>query len=253
MIASIEKVLENIGLTKNEIRVYLVLLSLGETTTGAIIKKTGMHTSKVYDALERLIDKGLVSYILVENRKQFRAVTPERLLDFLQEKKKKIDAQEKEIKHILPDLLSQTVSGNDETEAEIFKGWRGMDTVYKLLRQTLKSGDVNYVFGASKGEDPEKTQDFFTHHLKLLAQKKIKQKIIYNESARGHILENLKHKSLFEVRYLAATTPAEINIFGENVMTVLLAHKPTIILIKNKKIADSYRQYFEAMWKAAQR
>jgi len=50
--------LETIGLTRNEVKVYLSLLSIGFTTTGILIKKTGLHGSKVYDALERLSQKG---------------------------------------------------------------------------------------------------------------------------------------------------------------------------------------------------
>jgi sugar-specific transcriptional regulator TrmB len=173
----IESTLENIGFTKNEIKIYLSLLELGLTTTGSIIKKTRIHTSKVYDGLERLSEKGLVTYIVKANTKHFKAVSPDRLLDFLENKKKRLDKQEKEIKEILPELkLKQQLVG-DETEAEIFKGWKGMNTVYRMLRDTLKKGELNLVFGASKGENEEQVKRFFNKHLNLLAEKGIKQKI----------------------------------------------------------------------------
>ncbi len=251
----VEKILEDIGLTKNEIKIYLALLDLGLTTTGAIIKKTSIHTSKVYDGLERLLDKGFISYVIIANTKHFKAVNPNRIIDFLEEKKNIIDNQEKEIKKILPKLklkLKQILS-LDETEAEIFRGWKGMETVYKMLRDTLKKGDMNYVFGASKGEDEEQVRIFFIKHLKLLAKKGIKQKIIYNEEARGNIPENLKHQKLFQVRHLQNTTPAEINTWADKVMIVLLTKKPTVILVSNKKVADSFRQYFEVMWRIAKK
>ena len=134
---TIESTLEEIGLTKNEIKIYLALLELGLTTSGAIIKKTGIHTSKVYDGLERLSEKGLVTHIIKANTKHFKAVSPDRLLDFLENKKKRLEQQENEIKNILPELkLKQQLVG-DETEAEIFKGWKGMDTVYRILRDAL--------------------------------------------------------------------------------------------------------------------
>ncbi len=244
-------ILEEIGLTRNEVRIYLALLELGSTTSGAIIKKTGIHTSKVYDGLERLIEKGLVSYVIIADTKHFKAVNPERLLDFLEEKKNKIRQEEERIKSILPELrLKQQLVG-DDTEAEIFRGWKGLETVYKMLRDTLKKGEFNYVFGASKGEDKEHVRIFFTKHLKLLAQKKIKQKIIYNESARGNIPENLCYPQLFQVRYMSNMTPAEINIWADKVMIVILTRKPTVILLSNKNVADSFRQYFELMWQMA--
>jgi sugar-specific transcriptional regulator TrmB len=56
------KILEDIGLTKTEIKIYLALLKLGQSTTTNIIKDAGIHASKVYEFLDKLIKKGLVSY-----------------------------------------------------------------------------------------------------------------------------------------------------------------------------------------------
>ncbi len=249
----IEKTLENIGLTKNEIKIYLALLSLGLTSTGAIIKKTGIHTSKVYDGLERLGEKGLVSYIIKSGTKHFKAVNPDRILDFLRDKKKDIEEQEKEAKQIIPELKAVLGEVSEGTEAEIFQGWKGMETVYKMLRDGLKKGDMNYVFGASKGEDEEKTKLFFERHITFLAEKGIKQNIIFNENSKENIEEYFKHPKLFQVRSMANTTPSEINIWKDNVMIVILRAIPTVILIKDKKVADSFRQYFEAMWKIAKK
>lgn len=248
---SIETTLEEIGLTKNEIKIYLALLELGLTTSGFIIKKTRIHTSKVYDGLERLSEKGLVTYIIKANIKHFRAVSPDRLLDFLEDKKKRLEEQEKEVKSILSELrLKQQLVG-DETEAEVFKGWKGMDTVYRMLRDTLNKGDLNLVFGASKGEDEEQVRQFFNRHLKLMAQKEIKQRIIYNEEARGNIEEQAKHPKLFSVRCFENTTPAEINIWADKIMIVILRKSPTVILVSDQKVADSFKQYFAVMWKLA--
>jgi len=77
-------VLEEIGLTKGEAKVYLSLLSLGLTTTGPIVRESGVSASKVYKVLARLAKKGLVSYIVKKRTKFFRAADPERLLDFLE-------------------------------------------------------------------------------------------------------------------------------------------------------------------------
>ena len=243
-----EQLLEDIGLTKNEIKIYLALLELGSTKTGALIKKTGIHTSKIYDGLERLSNKGLVTHVIIANTKHFKAVSPNRLLDFLNDKKSKIAEQEKQIQNILPELnLNQQLSV-DETEAEIFQGWQGMETVYKMVRNVLKKGDINYVFGASKGEDEERVRNFFNKHAALLAKKKIKQKIIFNESARGNIQESLNHPKLTQIKHMENTTPAEINIWKDNVMVVILTKKPMVVLISNSKVADSFRKYFEMMW-----
>ena len=48
---AMEKILEKLGLTKNESKVYLALLNLGLTSSKNIIEKTNLHRQLIYDAL----------------------------------------------------------------------------------------------------------------------------------------------------------------------------------------------------------
>ncbi len=244
-------VLENIGLTRNEIKVYLALLSLESTTTGPLIKKTGLHTSKVYDALERLSDKGVVSHYLEDNTKHFKAVDPVRLIDFLAEKKRTLNRQEQEILNIIPFLQKQRRSDDDETEAEIFRGWKGIDTAYTLIRKTLKKGEGCSLFGANNGDNPEETTKFFQHHNLEMARKGLYQHIVFNESTRPFIGVLKDYPRLFNLRYLPHTTPAEINIWADHVMITILSKKPTVVLMKNKRMAEAFLEYFKIMWALA--
>lgn len=61
--------LVKLGLTTNEATVYDCLLGLGITTAGKIIKKTHLHRNIVYDNLEKLIKKGLVSFVIIKGIK----------------------------------------------------------------------------------------------------------------------------------------------------------------------------------------
>ena len=51
--------LHHIGLTGTEAKIYLVLLDLGKAQAGVLSRKTGIHRRSIYDALDRLIEKGL--------------------------------------------------------------------------------------------------------------------------------------------------------------------------------------------------
>ena len=68
-----EEILEEFGLTKNEVKIYLTLLKMGRALAGEITEKSGIHRRNVYDSIERLMKKGLVSFIIQNNRKYFRA------------------------------------------------------------------------------------------------------------------------------------------------------------------------------------
>lgn len=52
------EVLEELGLTKSEIKVYLALLELGQSTTGPVVDKAEIASSKIYEILEKLVNKG---------------------------------------------------------------------------------------------------------------------------------------------------------------------------------------------------
>lgn len=245
-----ENILESIGLTKNEIKIYLTLLELGSTTSGAIIKTTGIHTSKVYDGLERLADKGLVTHVIISNIKHFQAVNPERLIDFLDDKKKKIDEQETEIQELLPELKLKQQLGVDETEAEIFRGWKSMETVFNEGIRVMDKNDIWYVLGAYAGEDKERTDALITKVIKKCEKKNMKWKVIYNESARN-TFQYEQQSSITENRFLTQETPATINVYKDVTFIALWIKNPIAFRVKNKKVADSFKTYFKFMWNLA--
>ena len=61
--------LEKIGLSKSESQIYLRLLEIGSCKAGRLAKETKYNRTTIYKVLESLIQKGLVSYVLKENRK----------------------------------------------------------------------------------------------------------------------------------------------------------------------------------------
>ena len=113
----IEK-LQKIGLNLNEAKVYLTLLRIGSGQAGKVSKESQINRTTTYDSLERLIEKGLVTFVIEANKKVFRPVAPERLLDQIKEK-------EKTIQEILPELNSVFKESKEKEESDIFKGRKG--------------------------------------------------------------------------------------------------------------------------------
>ena len=58
-----EKLLQEIGLTNSEITVYLTLLKSGSVKVGNLMKQISLHRSRIYEAINKLTDKGVVSYV----------------------------------------------------------------------------------------------------------------------------------------------------------------------------------------------
>ena len=68
-----------IGLTEGETKVYLALSKLGSSTVGPIVKESKVAYSNIYDILNRLIEKGIVSFIIKQKTKYFQAASPSNL------------------------------------------------------------------------------------------------------------------------------------------------------------------------------
>ena len=84
-------------------------------------------------------------------------------------------------------------------------------------------------------------------------KKKITQKIIVNTKVKEWALTALNNPKYDKVRFMDHTSPSEVNIWVDNVMIVILTKIPVITLIKSKVTADSFRDYFNVLWKIAKK
>jgi len=225
-----------VGMTKNEGKVYLALLELGPSLAGQISRKTGLHRRNIYDITERLIQKGVVGYIVKNNRKLFEAASPDRLKEILDEKQQSLD-------EILPKLNELYEQTKEKQETNFFKGSEGLKTIFQdqltnEVKEVLILGASNSAF--------EILPFYFKWYDEDRKKIKIKVKIIANKTFD-------KKPPLSEVRYLLEkySNPLAINIWGDKVAIILWKKPPLAIVIKNKEIAESYKKYFELIWRAS--
>lgn len=149
----------------------------------------------------------------------------------------------------MPSLLLKYEKTEEETDAEIFKGWKGIETAYNQMIENLEPKETISIFGASCGEDQKRTRLFFDRFNQKRILKKIKLQIIFNENARGNI--KTLNKKIDKVKYLEHITPSEIAIYKNKIIILVLSKKPLATVIKDQKIADSFRLYFQTLWKIA--
>ena len=69
---NIQETLQELGLSKAEVKVYLALLKIGEGKIGNILKIVDITPSNVHESLEKLTKKGLVSFIKMNNVKVYK-------------------------------------------------------------------------------------------------------------------------------------------------------------------------------------
>ncbi len=226
--------LKEAGLTENESKTYLALIDLGPSHAGQIARKIGMHRRTVYDTTEMLIEKGLIGYILKNNRKLFQATNPNRILEIIKEKQNLLDP-------LVLSLLEKYNKTKEKEETNFYKGKEGLKTVFE---DQLSAKEI-LILGASP-KAYEILQFYFKWYDKARKEKKIKARIIATD-------KNIKRTNipLSDIKYLPQkySNPVAVNIYNDKTAIILWAAEPVAIVIKNKEIAQAYRTYFELMWK----
>ena len=231
--------LERFGLSSNESKVYLTLLKLGSAMAGKIAKEAMMDRTSCYDALKRLLKRGIISYALEANRKLFKSENPAKLLAYLKEK-------EEDIEKIMPDLSSIYKQEKEKYNVTMFKGYKGIKSVFEdILKET--KGKENLVIDSS-GMFVERMPYYAPHFIKGLEKNKIRVRHIVRKG------KDIHPSKTTEVRFFSKKlkeTPITTNIYDNKIAILLWTDVPEAIIIENKGAAESYRDYFEILWRQA--
>jgi HTH-type transcriptional regulator, sugar sensing transcriptional regulator len=231
-----EKLVE-IGLTNQEAEVYLYLLSREKVTATKIAKDLKINRSVIYSVTEKLIEKGLVNFILIDAKRHFSATNPKFLEEYLGDK-------QNVLKQIMPNLESVRKKKDEEFFCETYEGLKGGIAVLKdILRE-----EKDYVSFADEGQFESASETVLEQYLRQLDEKKIKERILTREGIK------LKYsRKGSEVKYLPKgfSFPTITTIYGEKIAIAIFDKPYHIILIKSRTLAKTYKSMFEELWKIA--
>ncbi len=221
---------------------YLALLGLGKSQAGVITKKSNVNRTNVYDALERLIEKGLVSYATENNIKFFEAVNPERFQEILEEKQKKLDKT-------IGELRLRYTKSKKEEDAFVFRVKKGIKSIFEEILSEKK--DL-FVYGA-ESRFKEMFPFYQRHWNEERANLKINVKMIYNEKVRE--IKKREHLKLLEMKFLPEIYdfPSTIMIYSDKVITIVWLEEPFGFMIKSEEAVKSNMNFFELLWKISKK
>lgn len=242
-----QEIFENLGLSPNEAKIYESLIVTGESGISNIAINANIHRRNAYDAIHRLIEKGLVFQIFSSKENLYNAVDPDKLLELYSEKEQKLQ-------RVLPELKKKFTQRHAPQEAYIYQGLEGQKNIF---RDMLRVGHDSYFIGAKGGwYDPRieaARQAFFKEakkksikFIQLFDFEAIKQMPNFPKYFEG----DLKYRILPE----AFSTNSAIHIFGDYVVTYTglpigkINDEVIFFVLHSKDLAESYRKWFWYMW-----
>lgn len=246
----ISDTLENLGLSKNEAKIYETLLREGESPVGMLAVKSGVHRRNVYDTLNRLTEKGLALEILEKPENRYKAVDPNKFSEMLEEKQQQLFSVMRDMEKLYGSLPHQE---------EVFI-YRGVEGWKNYMRDILRVGEDVYTIGGKGAWTDPRLAGFLKQFLQEAKQKKIAFHILFDHEVQAGSSQEVRNLGT-KYRFLPPeySSPAAIDIFGDRVMILanttlnkITEENSSITIIINHHIADAFRVWFKLLWSASE-
>ena len=245
-----EPILQQLGLSKNEAKIYEICLKNGELPVAEISRKSEIHRRNVYDALKRLVEKGIIIEIISNRENLYQAVDPAKFSEFLAEKQGILN-------RAMPHLQSLYHSIPHKNEIYVYRGIEGWKN---YLRDIVRVGkDFHCISGKGGWLDP-RVADYFPQFTRECNRKNIKMFHVFDPEVRknSEILKYVgKNYRFFPETFI---TTASADIFGDYVCIPTLksgggaiTDEFSMTVIVNPEIADAFRTWFQFMYKFAEK
>jgi len=233
--------LQELGLSNRESICYTALLELGSSTVGIICNKTQIPSSKIYEILENLISKGLVTYVIIGKIKHYQATDPRVFLGFIDERKKSFE-------QILPQLLSKQKYSTKQS-VEMYTGQSALFSLFTGLISDAKPSEDYLVFSIDEDTKSDQLNLFFRNLTLRRKDKKLNVKILKNIK----YYKREKHTKV-QLRYTTFNLPQGITIFRDVVVLVSvneISNSLVAIKITSNTYASQLKIFFKELWALA--
>lgn len=234
----LNKLLEKIGLSEKEAKVYLALLEKGDSTATQISELTILDRTLMYQLTNKLIERGFVSYVMKEGVRYFSAADPEILIRDLQEK-------ERELKDALPIFKARQNTAKNKASAGIYLGRKG---VYAMLKLIVSQNEPYYCLGGM-GEVCMKFEAEAAAAVRDAEKSKVKGKILARKNEKLFLS---KYEDLrFLPKQLLSST--SMMMVGTKTVVFIWSDPSHAILIDNEEFTKNNLSTFNYLWDIAEK
>lgn len=239
--------LEQLGLTSNEARAYIALLELGWSTMSHWAKKSSIKRTTLYDILDSLKRRGLVSMTKEKKRIMYVAEDPRVIVERLEEQKKHIE-------NILPELLS--IANNLERKPKIrfYEGVDGVKMIYKDTLRYKKQEIIAWVPEEIETLFDETFLEKYYHPQRI--ERKIWARVIAPDEPYMKQYQSRDAQVLRKTRLVPAgefPLDVEIALYGERNIGIMSFSDKMGLIIESKSIFTTLKSIFELQWKSLEK
>jgi sugar-specific transcriptional regulator TrmB len=251
---NIKNSLEELGLSQNEITIYLYLLSKGESLGSQIYKENLIDKSAAYKAIAQLERRGLVVSLGESRNKLYKVTEKETIVELFEKKKQEIDQSKSSFLSAFSDIEKYSAEHYQNENVKIFVGDDAIERYHyelirgdvSVIREIAASETAHLVAGDKKNLD--KTMKWF---IKERVSKKIAIRVMYDANAVPDEYD-VSNESLYkECRRFAGTLTltSMLTVFGDRVgFTTLKNGKYWALVIQDPLISALLASVYDSLW-----
>lgn len=250
---SVQKQLEELGLSANEVKVYMASLELGAATAQQLAAKAAVVRPTAYVAIGGLVKRGLMSSHTRGKKQFFQGERPTRLLRLMEEEKKKIIERETRLKSLLPGLESLIANTGEKMDVKYYEGWDGLKILQKILIDSgVKSFDViMFQSVAIVGFNKLPADKTVNYNLDVVSKGIKKRQLIIGDLRKLKTWRPFVRNANSQYKVLPSKdidTSSEMAVFGDTIVLISYSEVPLGCLVKNDDTARLARFMFETVW-----
>jgi sugar-specific transcriptional regulator TrmB len=232
-----------IGLSDNEIEVYSCLVRRERMTALDISKETSIYRTNVYDILDSLEKKGIISHIMINNKMYFMASDVKNLLDYMDDQKRQLDEKKKQLSQMIEKLKISPKEAKEETNIGVFKGKKALKF---MCEDILRENKDFHVIGYS-GKTAQVLDFNWDNWDKRRAKLGLRRYALAKPIARTI----LQKSPLTTIRYLSEPFESKVSttVYGNKVFIRLHDKDETSFMINNEGFKDYFMEIFNRLWK----
>lgn len=248
-----ESLLQGLGLSANEIKLYTTLLKLPEATMPLLVEESGLARTLVYYLLEHLFEFGLARSFKRGKKTVYQAESPERLHDVVRKMSEDVERKKNAIGELVASLSSVYRLAQHKPGIQFFEGVKGFK---EALYDTLTAKETIYAYSdedAILAYAREINDEYVARRLRA---KKAKKLLVLDTPATRTYCGQQKKNPLTEARFLpkaVAQFRTGLEIYDDKVLYMTIRPDNIMsVLIRDPDIYAMHRSLFEAVWKISE-
>lgn len=244
----IPEVLENLGLSTEEVEVYLSLLEAGAQSASDLAKTTKVKRTHIYNIARSLMKRGFVSQDQSSGTTKFVPLTPDKLLSLAHDKKDEAARLESSLETVLPDLKHKYKLIEAKPTIQTLEGIEGLKKLYKDILETKK----DILLFRSSFDERNDIAGIVSEQIERQIKLGIHTRTITPLSpTTKDTFENFDKIRLVDRHILKSqdfVLPSQIIVYDSKVAITTLKSDILITIIDNKEISDTFKKLFEMNW-----